>query len=153
MFGQTARNLTAREMDIAAQRMNARLLNEETLLFGFTLRAIEQRHRLVEPVQHRKSHGPTPTGAKSRLPGGGYIHRHAKGRNGLFGSAEALPQFARKTGQRCTSGIRVRQRQAAFSQGQGLLDTVGGSGGLGCRKIGRGDVWIFGHIKMLGPQR
>jgi len=153
VLGEAARHLATREMNVAAQCMNARLLDEQAPLFRLALSPVEECHRLLEAIKHRKTIGQPQKRAQSRPPGRRRIRRHAEGRYGLLGSPEALRQLARKIGQANAGGIGAGQRQAAPDQGQGLLGAIVRRGGFRRGKISFGRPGIFGHVEMLGLQR
>ena len=66
VFGQAARDVTAREKGVAAQRMDARCSGKSSMASASLLSAVEQFNDIVESVQHRKTLGQPKKGAQMR---------------------------------------------------------------------------------------
>ena len=136
MFGQAC------AMSLRGKRLPAQLyaIAQPGALPSASRCAIKQRHRLVEPVQHR-SPWLIQQGAKSWSSGGSYIHCHLKGRNGL--SVRPTPAAVRPQdrpacgGTACASARPRPAKEVAF---QPFGGTVASAQGLGA-------LWPSGHIK------
>ena len=153
VLGNAKPDLAAREVGIAPQRVNSRLFDEQPLFLGIVLGAIEQRRRLIEPVEHRKAVSQSQQGAQSRTPRRGDVGGQAKGGDGFVRPAQALQQLAGQIGEGCPGRLVARQGHAAPGQRRGLLDAVSGGRLFRGREIGLGRPGRIGDVEMPGLQR